>query len=142
LITNTNITDPTSAAFYAHTTEQNDKSGLARQIVDGSGIDLLLGGGAGDFLPQSKGGRREDERDLLLEIRRKGVDLVRTKAELEAIPGWRRPKLFGAFSQSELAYADQMAARSEQPSLSDMVRRAIELLQFNRADISSSLIPA
>src|ERR1700720_3879480 len=133
LITNTNITDPTAAAFYGHATDQNDKSGLARQIVDGSGIDLILGGGAGDFLPQSKGGRREDERDLLLEIRRKGVDLVRTKAELEAIPVWRRPKLFGAFSQGELAYADQIAARSEQLSLLDMVRRAIELLQFNRA---------
>lgn len=133
LITNTNITDPTAAAFYAHVTDQSDKAGLARQIVDGSGIDLILGGGAGDFLPKSKGGQREDERDLLLEVRRKGVDLVRTKAELEAIPGWRRPKLFGAFSQSELAYGDQIAARSEQPSLSDMVRRAIELLQFNRA---------
>jgi alkaline phosphatase len=133
LITNANITDPTAAAFYAHTTDQNDKSGLARQIADGAGIDFVLGGGAGDFLPQSKGGRREDERDLLLEIRRRGVDLVRSKAELEGIPGWRRPKLFGALSQGELAYADQIAARSEQPSLPDMVRRAIELLQFNRA---------
>ena len=37
------------------------------------------------------------------------------------------------FSQAELAYADQIEARSEQPSLSDMVRRAVELLQFNRS---------
>ncbi len=32
-----------------------------------------------------------------------------------------------------MAYADQIEARSEQPSLSDMVRRAVELLQFNRS---------
>jgi alkaline phosphatase len=37
------------------------------------------------------------------------------------------------FSPGELAFSDQIEARSEQPSLPDMVRRAIELLQYNRA---------
>lgn len=131
LLTNTNITDPTAAAFYAHTADQNDKSGIAAQLVSSSMIDLVLGGGADDFLPESKGGHRRDERDLLLEIRRNGFELVRSKAELEAIPAWRRPRLFGVFSNAELAYADQVEARSEQPSLSDMVRRAVEILQIN-----------
>jgi alkaline phosphatase len=133
LITNANITDPTAAAFYAHTADQSDKSAIAEQMARGSMIDLVLGGGSDDFLPESKGGHRRDEHDLLLEIRRNGFDLVRSKAELEAIPGWRRPRLFGAFSHAELAYADHIEARSEQPSLSDMVRRAVELLQFNRS---------
>ena len=133
LITNVNLTDPTAAAFYAHTTDQTDRSTIARQLAESSALDLLLGGGVADFLPESKGGRRQDDRDLLLEIRRKGFDLVRSKAELEAIPAWRRPKVLGMFAESELAYADQVEARSEQPSLSDMVRRAIELLQFSRS---------
>ncbi|HMG04995.1 MAG TPA: alkaline phosphatase [Chthoniobacterales bacterium] len=133
LITNANLTDPTAAAFYAHTLNQNDKPAIARQIAEDLNIDLVLAGGAADFLPESKGGQRRDERDLLLEIRRNGFDLVRSKAELEALPGWRRPKLFGTFGQAELAYADQIEARGEQPTLSDMVRRAIELLQFNRS---------
>jgi alkaline phosphatase len=133
LVANANITDPTSAAFYAHSADPNAKSDIARQMADLSAIDLVLGGGAGDFLPESKSGNRPDERDLLLEIRRRGFDLVRSKAELEAIPGWRGPRIFGAFSQRELAYADQIGSRNEQPSLSDMVRRSIELLQYNRA---------
>ncbi len=133
LVTNTKLTDPLPAAFYAHTPDQNDRAAIARQMAEKAKVDLVLGGGMEDFLPESKGGSRRDERDLLLEIRRNGFDLVRSKAELEAIPGWRRPKLFGVFGHAELAYADQIEARSEQPSLSDMVRRAVELLQFDRS---------
>jgi alkaline phosphatase len=101
-------------------------------LFDNSGIDLALGGGAQEFLPDSKQGTRSDGRDLLSEIRRKGLDLARNKAELEAIPAWRRPKVFGVFANAEFAYADHVEARNEQPSLADLVRRSIELLQYNR----------
>jgi alkaline phosphatase len=133
LVTDGRLTNPTAAAFYAHGSELTPQSEIARELADGATIDLVLGGGAEDFLPDAKNGNRKDGRDLLSEVRRKGYDVARTKAELEAIPGWRRPKLFGIFARSELAYADQIETRREQPSLSDMVRRAIELLQYNRA---------
>ena len=132
LITDGRITNATSAAFYASKADPAVQSDLARELADIPRIDLLLGGGAFDFIPETKEGSRKDSRDLLAEVRHKGFDLVRTKAELEAVPGWKRPKLFGAFSGSDLAYADQIEARGEQPSLADMVRRAIELLQYNR----------
>ena len=133
LVTDGSLTNPTAAAFYAHASEPASQSEIARQMADGVEIDLVLGGGAREFLPEAKDGNRKDGRDLLLEIRRKGFDLVRSKAELEGVPDWRRPRLFGVFSAGELAFADQIEARREQPSLPDMVRRAIELLQYNRA---------
>lgn len=132
LVTNGKITNATAAAFYARSSDPTAALDFARVLADNSSLDLVLGGGRDDFSPAEKEGSRKDSRDLLSEIRRKGFDLVRTKAELEAIPAWRRPKVFGMFARTELNYSDQIEARNEQPSLPDMVRRAIELLQYNR----------
>ena len=131
LVTDTKLTDPTSAAFYAHPVDPDDLGKIAAEFVDGGKIDIAMGGGASQFLPTTKGGERQDGRDLLLELRGNGFDIVRTRAELEAVPAWRRPKLFGAFNNADLAFANQVEERGQQPSLSDMVRRAIQLLQYN-----------
>src|SRR5262245_17175171 len=131
LITDAKLTDPTSAAFYAHPVESSDAEKIATEFVDRGNIDIAMGGGAAQFLPVTKGGERQDSRDLLLELRGSGFDIVRTRAELDAVPAWRRPKLVGVFSKGNLAFANQVAERNQQPSLSDMVRRSIQLLQYN-----------
>jgi alkaline phosphatase len=130
LVTNANLSDATAAAFFAHASG-NEPATTVLSLTNGNQIDIILGGGAGMFLPIAKGGGRHDDRDLLLEMRRNGYDIVRSKAELETVPRWRRPKLLGVFSNTEFSYAGQVATGREQPSLADMTRRAIELLQFN-----------
>src|SRR6478672_2025919 len=129
LVTNARLTDPTAAAFYA--VSKSAGAEVARLMAEEKKIDIALGGGGADFLPEAKGGRRTDGRDLILEMRRNGYEIVRTKAELEGIPQWRRPKLLGIFSDGEMAFANEIAAGSEQPALADMTRRAIQLLQWN-----------
>jgi len=131
LVTDTKLTDPTSAAFYAHPLEPSDVDKIAAEFVDRGNIDIAMGGGAAQFLPITKRGDRQDNRDLLLELRGNGFDIVRTRTELETIPAWRRPKLFGVFDDGDLAFTNQLEQRNQQPSLSDMVRRAIQLLQYN-----------
>ena len=131
LVTDTNLTGATSAAFYAHTAEPTDAEKIAAEFVDRGNIDIAMGGGAAQFIPQTKGGERQDARDLLLELRGNGFDIVRTRTDLESVPAWRRPKLFGLFSNDDLAFTNQVEQRGQQPSLSDMVRRAIQLLQYN-----------
>jgi alkaline phosphatase len=126
LVTNGRLTNPTLAAFYGV-----GKGDLVLQLAEEKKVDIALGGGSADFLPESKGGHRTDGRDLILEMRRNGYEIVRTNAELEAIPQWRRPKLLGLFSEGEMAYSQELAAGSEQPALADMTRRAIQLLQWN-----------
>jgi alkaline phosphatase len=130
LVTNGSLTNATCAAFYAHAGNANDSDQVARQLVEGGKIDLCLGMSAAEFLPQAKQGQRSDNRDLLLELRQNGVEVVRTRAELESIPVWRLPKLFGAFTEGD--NGNNQAAWNDEPALSDMVRRAIELLQNNQ----------
>ncbi|MGB9476135.1 MAG: alkaline phosphatase [Candidatus Udaeobacter sp.] len=131
LITDAKLTDGTSAAFYAHPADSSDAEKIAAEFVDRGNIDIAMGGGAAQFLPITKGGERQDSRDLLLELRGNGFDIVRTRAELDAVPAWRRPKLVGVFGKEDLAFVNQVEERNQQPSLSDMVRRAIQLLQYN-----------
>jgi alkaline phosphatase len=128
LVTNGRLTDPTAAAFYATGKRGAD---IAQQLAEEKKIDIALGGGGSKFLPEAKDGERTDGRDLVLEMRRNGFEIVRTKAELENIPQWRRPRLLGLFSDGEMAFGNEIAAGSEQPALADMTRRAIELLQWN-----------
>jgi alkaline phosphatase len=133
LISDGSLTNPTCAAFYAHSNNPTDRDQIARQFVEGGKIDIGLGTNAGDFLPEAKQGRRQDNRDLLLELRRGGFDVVHGRVELEAIPAWRRSKLFGDFGGNESARQESGENWSDAPSLSDMVRRAIELLQYNQS---------
>ncbi len=131
LVTNTLLTDATPASFYAHAETGVDREGLARDLVEKADIDVVLGGGSADFFPSAKNGRRTDGKDLLLELRSAGYDLVQNREELEAVPRWRAAKLFGVFGSAELAFADEENLGDDRPRLADMVRRSIELLQFN-----------
>ena len=131
LVTNGALTDPMPAGFYAHTKGVEDRDALARTLVETAEIDIVLGGGAADFLPARKGGRRADDIDLLLQLRSAGYDLVQNLEELDAVPRWRRAKLFGIFNRAEFFFARGKDAQDDQPSLSDMVRRSIELLQYH-----------
>ena len=130
LVTNASLTNAACAAFYAHSSNPDDTEDLARQLAESGKIDIALGMGAAEFLPEKKGGQRQDGRDLLLELRGNGSDVVRSRAELESIPGWQRPRLFGVFGGDSTA-ANRDSQWGDQPSLSDMVRRAVELLQYN-----------
>src|SRR5256886_15553473 len=76
LITDTKLTDSTSAAFYAHPAEPSDAEKIATEFVDRGNVDIAMGGGAAQFLPATKGGDRQDSRDLLLELRGNGFDIV------------------------------------------------------------------
>ena len=131
IITTGNLTDATPAAFYAHATDLRDTQSIALQFVQSDILDIVMAGGMNDFTPESKGGLRKDGRDLWLELRSKGQELARSKAELENTPAFLTRPLTGIFANANLAFSTQVESGSQQPSLSDMVRRAIQFLQLH-----------
>ena len=131
LVADTALTDAGPAAYYARTTDCFDRHAIAVQLLESAGFDVILGGGASDFLPEHKGGGRGDGRDLTMELRQAGFDIIRTKAELESTPSWLTPRVVGLFADGNLAFADEIQQAASQPGLPDMVRQAIQLLQVN-----------
>ena len=132
LVTNTILTAPSASAFYAHTARPEESDGIALQLFEREWMKVVLGGGRTDFQPEGEGGRRKDGRDLVAEWQAKGVQVVRSKAELETAQGGDSGRVVGLFSGGALAFANQMESGSEQPSLADMTRRAIDLLKSQR----------
>ncbi len=129
IVTNGPLTDPVPAAFYAHAKDARETEAIAVQFVEKFRPEVALGGGALDFTPAKAGGRRKDGRDLLEELKKKGCDVVRTKAELEAAEPYSEQGIVGIFAEDAMAFSNQIESGSQQPSLADMVRRAIVFLE-------------
>lgn len=155
VVSTARITHATPAAAYAHVAYrewENDvvaaQTGgancidIARQLVEwpeGDGLELALGGGRANFLPNtaadpetpSARGARGDGRDLTAEwSARPNHDYVWNTAQLEAAP--LDVHVLGLFSPSHMAYE---SARSRdtggEPSLSEMTAQAIRRLSRN-----------
>ena len=56
IVSNASITDATAAAFYAGTSDPLDYPVIARQLAEAQGVDVIMGGGAADFLPMRRVG--------------------------------------------------------------------------------------
>ncbi len=119
VVTNGHLTNPAVAAFYAHLADSRKIADVAGQFIAQDTLAVALGGGAKDF----------DGTNL---AQQGGAQILTTKADLENASGFEERRIVGLFAAGDLPHADQIESGSQQPSLADMVRRAIELLQSNR----------
>ena len=117
---------------------------IAAQLVDfkvGNGLEVALGGGRPYFEPNTKAdpeyptrmGRRTDGRDLTAEWAAKpGAAYVWNKAQFDAVDPRRTKRLLGLFEPSHVKYeADRANDTAGEPSVAEMTRKAIEMLQKN-----------
>ena len=131
VVTTGELAGPTAGSFYAHVQDARDRDQVALQLLS-SGVQVALGGGSADFTPEKSGGGRKDQRDLLGEMEGRGSEVVSSRAALENTDTFRTRPLVGLFSKGLMAHTNQPESGNQQPSLSDMVRRAVEILQTNR----------
>jgi alkaline phosphatase len=132
LVTTGSLTGPVPVAFYGYDRGEEENYRNAATLVDAAKIDVVLGGGGQYFVPAHVGNEkgRLDGRDLLQEAARQGYMTPKTVDELNQVSAWRT-RLFGIFAPDHLYFSALRGGISVQPSLADMVRRAIECLQYN-----------
>jgi len=136
IVNDGDLPEPGTGAFLAEVGDRNLSNNIAAQFLDGRpGFEgeplpkVLLGGGEGFFLPKDapaceaeitlecyvhvdqvngRGPAREDGRNLLMEAADLGYEVIRTRAEFEAL--WERiqaepdfaPMVLGLFARDDI----------------------------------------
>ena len=144
LVTTCQITDATPAAFAAHVPHRRDQSEIARQYLEETGVDILLGGGEDWWYPAGDPGHFPDDPDpegrersrgtagnLVARARALGYDHVTTAAELRTAVG---PKVLGLFANEEMfrqAPEGERDGYDPPVSLAELTAAAIGILSRN-----------
>jgi alkaline phosphatase len=140
LVNSGTITEPGSGVFAASHPARYEHEAIALQILE-SGAEVILGGGEQYFLPKGAeglygAGARRDGRDLLTEAAESGYTVVRTRAELLALPVTTM-KVLGLFAhyhtfndQPEERLLEQglVAWPEEAPTIAEMTHVALDVL--------------
>ncbi|MBJ6763187.1 alkaline phosphatase [Myxococcaceae bacterium JPH2] len=139
-ITTTELTHATPAATYSHICHRDLAYDIAAQAVPGgaganpslgTGVDVLMGGGANHWTPVNattnpKG--RPDGRDLVEELRSQGYTYVKDATGLRTIPS-TTTKLIGLFSATSHMSYELDRDSTKEPSLAEMTLAAIQVLK-------------
>lgn len=123
LVATSRITHATPAAFSAHVPSRASEEDIAAQQIE-QNIEVFFGGGAREFLPKSEGGKRSDDRNLLEELRHKGVHVVQNVADFRA---QHQIPMAALFSSDHMAY--EIDRDGTQPHLAEMATKALALLK-------------
>jgi len=128
IIATSNIQHATPAGFSAHWPDRNNYNEIAEQQVY-LNMDVVMGGGKKYLTPKENGGARIDGENLLEVLESRGYDFVETK---DAMQNSTSRKLWGMFADDDMAYEfDRRMFHSGQPTLSEMTKKAIEILSKN-----------
>ena len=142
IVTNTEVQDATPAAMVAHTRRRASYDEIVEQYFVAK-PDVLMGGGAANFLPKgAPGSKRKDDVDYLARFRDAGYPVATTKAELDAVNGKSDTrKLLGLFAPGNMDGAlDRKFLKGggvkkfpDQPDLTEQVQSALNILSKNDA---------
>jgi len=145
LVTTSQVTDATPAAYGAHVPDRDDQSEIARQLIEESRPDVILGGGEDRWLPPGQEGAWPDhpatdpteesagtQGDLVARAQELGYQYV---SDAEGLASVRRGRLLGLFANEEM-----FEHRNEGPDalydpavpLRDMASKALDVLSRDR----------
>lgn len=151
LISNTRITHATPAGFYAQVLHRDMEARIALQLLEGGKVDVALSSGAQFFIPKGTrveehpalkttpkeagwgASKREDDKDLLEEFKKKGYVIVANSFELKELDPKASPKILGLFGATAFPLAIDRQPQKVKgiPRLGEMTAKALEVLSRN-----------
>ncbi|MFT4226782.1 alkaline phosphatase [Micropruina sp.] len=145
VVTTSQVTDASPGAFSAHVANRSDQSEIARQIIEQTRVDVVLGGGEDWWYPAGNPGAWPDnppkdpteqskgtKGNLVDRAQQLGYKYVRNAAELKKV---KRGKVLGLFANEEMfEYHNEGEGDLYDPSvrLPVMTKKAINILSRDR----------
>ena len=131
LVVTSRITHATPASFAAHVPDRDMESAIATQMIGlqqyGQSVDLMFGGGECFFLPNtSVGSCRKDDQDVYKQASELGFNVHRGIDAFNSLDSDSKLPLLNLFSKDHM---DFEIDRAMQPSLLDMTKKAIAILE-------------
>lgn len=121
IISTNKVTDATPAAFAVSAKSRDDEGAIAKAILNND-VEVVLGGGADEFTKETAG------EDVVAMAEEMGYEHVTNESELMNAKAPNN-KLLGLFNPSYMNYKlDRDNVNSNEPSLKEMTKKAIEVL--------------
>ena len=123
IISTSEVTHATPAAFIVHTSSRYMADEISIQMTD-SKIKNILGGGRKFFIPEEDGGNREDGIQLLDKVKTNSI-LITDKSELTDPSLYGDGQVFGLFADEHLRDKNTPENHSTEPSIKNMLEFSV-----------------
>ncbi|MNH84990.1 Alkaline phosphatase 4 precursor [compost metagenome] len=145
IVTTSQVTDATGAAFASHVEDRKEQSQIALQYLTKSKVDVLLGGGEDFWFPAGEAGAFKDEPaedpsekskgtqgNLVSKAKQLGYSYVTNKSDMQKAKGG---KVLGLFANEEMFQQNEEGKGdlyNPVVSLPEMTKKAIDTLSSNK----------
>lgn len=128
IVATSTITHATPASFAAHTANRRCENEIARQYVQLTRPDIMLGGGVSKF-NSTKADACKTKGDFIAEAVQKGYSVAYTRDEMNSAVSTGATKLLGLFNDSHLTPEYKRMPATSEPRLPEMTSAALDILE-------------
>ncbi len=131
LVATSTITHATPAVFGAHVKDRNCENEIARQYIEVTGVDVMLGSGLAKF-NSTNPDKCGTSGDFISEASQKGYPVVYTKAGMDSAVANGTVKLLGLFGDNGMTPEYLRVPGTSEPRLPEMTTDALKILEKDR----------
>jgi alkaline phosphatase len=132
LVVTSSLTDATPAAFVAHAKWRKCEAEIARQYIEITQPDIMLGGGTGKFRT-TEADKCGTAGDYIAKAKAENYAFAQTAVELQQAAAARPKRLLGLFADDGLTPEYKRTPHTAEPRLPQMASTALSLLEESQS---------